>query len=264
LYVNTLLLQIDFSIAFFDVHIVIMTQQVKPATISLTEYIKQWQDNYNEAIQKLPLFQPQVTALWSHTQQQAFALTFCHSRGHYYKFLWYLGSLAPSKEYRDVILQNYRDEFGQGISHEQLYWSFAKALGVDVQREILEEKHHFDFIRTFNQRHLNCVVVNDWDMIWGSFSAYEALDNIDYANLYQLVRSFGIDDRDPSMMFFKIHLHANHFETTTQLLENTWVRNEQAVREGFEFIAENQIELFTEMSSYLNDSKNFATSPTGD
>ncbi len=227
------------------------TNEFSKMSDSLKLFIEDWKLEYQTEVSKLDMFDPTKTISWTTDQQKAFASVFNHSRGHYYRFLWYLGSLAPNKDYREIVLQNYADEFGRSVSHEQLYWDFAGKLGVDVKHEILYESSNYEFIRDFNHNHLEWLLTKNWTSCWAAFSAYEAMDNIDYENLYKLALSFGFKENDKAMVFFKIHLVANHFNTTLELLEEVWQTDTESVKVGFEFIRVNQLRLFTAMSEYL-------------
>lgn len=227
---------------------------------TLRDFLKSWDPNYNRATQAIALFDRTKLLKWTPEQKKFFARTLYHSRGHFYKFLWYLGSKAPSKECKEIVLDNIRDEFGIGTdgvnrsSHEELYWRFAKAVGLDtnaiIHEEILGEATNLPFIREFNQGHLDYILTRLWDDVWAAFSAYERLDNLDYENLYHLAVRLGISGK--ALVFYEVHREVEHYEAATPLLEEIWKRNPDAVRRGFHFIGDHQLKMWKQMSDAVS------------
>jgi len=165
------------------------------------------------------LFQPDFGKTLNLEQKQKFARQFYHTRGHFYEMLWFLGSLAPSFEYKKVVLQNITEEFGGKKSHENLYWDFAKELGGYSKMG---------------------------GAVWAAFSAYEKQDNLDYSKLYELAKNFEISEK--GLFFFKIHTQVQHFETTENLLQKCWESDREAVKAGFEFIKRVQMKVWQGLS----------------
>ena len=103
---------------------------------------------YIKALSSIDMFDTNKTILWNMEQKQAFAKFFYHARGHFYKFLWCIGSRSKTKTMKDMVLENIKEEFGdEKKSHEQLYLDFAKALGVTLDNEIWEEKYYLPFLQ---------------------------------------------------------------------------------------------------------------------
>ena len=226
----------------------------------LQNFLQSWDPNYDRTAQATALFDQTKPLEWTPGQKKFFARTLYHSRGHFYKFLWYLGSKSPSKACKEVILDNIRDEFGIGAdgvsrsSHEQLYWHFAEAVGLDtdaiIREEILGEATNLPFIREFNQGHLEYILTRPWDDVWAAFSAYERLDNLDYENLYRLAVRLGVSGK--ALVFYEVHREVEHYEAATPLLQDIWERNPDAVRTGFEFIADHQLKMWRQMSDAVS------------
>jgi len=223
---------------------------------AMQDFLRLWDHDYARAAQAIALFDQTKPLEWTPAQQEFFARALYHSRGHFYKFLWYLGSISPSKECKEVILANIKDEFGicaDGVSrfsHEQLYWNFAEAVGLDkntlIREEVLAEATNLPFIREFNEGHLDYILTQPWNYVWAAFSAYERLDNLDYENLYRLAVRLGVSGK--ALVFYEVHREVEHYEAATPLLEEIWRRNPDAVRGGFEFIASHQIKVWQRMS----------------
>ncbi len=112
-------------------------------TESLNNFLEQWDLDYAKSINNIPLFNPELTKLWTQQQKVRFIKVFYHSRGHFRDFLWHLGNFAPNKAAKALVLENIAEEFGgDNPSHEQLYLDFAQKHGVDLTKEILEEKNY--------------------------------------------------------------------------------------------------------------------------
>ncbi|MCP4476218.1 MAG: hypothetical protein GY821_16995, partial [Gammaproteobacteria bacterium] len=160
---------------------------------NLADFLTQWDNAYRFEVVKLSLFQPEQTAQWSMAQKQQFCRLFYHARGHFYKFLWLLGNVAPDENAKAKVLENIDEEFGgTGLSHERMYQIFAEALGADVNDEFLTEPNYLPYLQQYNLGHLTWLDQQNWEGKWAGFSAYERLDNIDYHHLELLVKSFGI------------------------------------------------------------------------
>ncbi len=217
---------------------------------SLRDFLTSWDLEYKGKTKKLDLFNPSITAQYTDDQKEYFARTFYHIRGHFYKFLWMLGNNAPNKELKNQILYNIEEEFGgDSPSHEELYFEFTKALKLDITDEFLTEKNHLPFIKEFNLKHLEWLKDNDWPGKWAAFSAYERLDNIDYANLLGLARSFGVTGH--GLTFYIIHNKADHFDRTYQNLVEVWKLDQYKVKEAFGFIGSHQINMWKILSDTI-------------
>jgi hypothetical protein len=215
-------------------------------TQTLQQYTDQKINEYQLKAKSIKLFQPEFTKNLTLEQKQKFVLSFYHIRGKFYKFLWYLGSLAPSREYKQVVIDNIWEEFGQTISHEQWYYKFANEFGVDCKQEILEEKHNSQCIEDYNEEHIKFILTKPFEQVWSIFGAYEMLDNSDYQNLYKLAENLGSSKQD--LVFFDIHRRAGHFETVSPLLQQIWDKDSESVKAGFEFILNHQLQMWKDLS----------------
>jgi len=216
----------------------------------LETFVNNWASNYELALNKLDIFSKKELN-WTLDKKQKFILLIHHFRGNFYHFLWYVGSLSPNKEFKDIVLQNITEEFnGKAPSHDQLYMQFAREFGIDTTKEILSEANYHDFARKFNRGHLKFVLTKPWNQIWSAFSSFERLDNIDYKLLLGLAQKLGTSKN--GLVFFKVHTVVQHFESTSKLLEEIWEKDPQSVKKGFEFIAQNQLEMWRELGKELN------------
>jgi Iron-containing redox enzyme len=218
-------------------------------TQTLQQFIEIKTADYQTKAQNLILFQPEFAQNLTLEQKQKFALTFYHIRGKFYKFLWYLGSFAPTKQYKQVVIDNLWEEFGQTISHEQWYYKFASEFGVDCKREILEEKYNYQWVKDYNEEHIRFILTKPFEQVWSIFGAYEALDNIDYDNLYKLAQN--LSSTKQGLVFFDIHRRAGHFETISPLLQTIWDKDPESVKLGFEFIFEHQLQMWQNLGDEL-------------
>jgi Iron-containing redox enzyme len=218
-------------------------------TETLQHFTQQKTIEYQAKASSMTLFQPNFAKNLTPEQKQKFVLSFYHIRGKFYKFLWYLGSLAPNKEYKQVVIDNLWEEFGQTISHEQWYYKFADEFGVDCKQGILEERHNSQWIANYNEEHVRFILTRPFEQVWAIFGAYESLDNIDYNNLYELAQNLG--STKPGLVFFEIHRRAGHFETVSPLLQQIWDKDPQAVMTGFEFIFQHQLQMWERLGEEI-------------
>ncbi len=216
---------------------------------TLSQYISEWVNNHKEQSSKLRIFNPEFIQSFDPLQKQRFVLTFYHLRGSFYRFLWYIGSISPSKAYKDVILKNISEEFGHTLSHEDWYLEFANDFGVDIKSEILKPKHNFDWVQGFNDSHLEYILKQDFELAWSAFGAYEKLDNADYDNLYNLAVNLGSSKK--GLVFFDIHRNVEHYESIDPLLQIIWDKNPAIVQKGFEFIGDHQLKMWANLGEYL-------------
>jgi Iron-containing redox enzyme len=218
---------------------------------TLSQFITNWSKDYQAKATKLKLFQPGFAASLSKKQKQGFVLTFYHIRGTFYKFLWYIGSIAKSKPYKDIILKNISEEFGQTLSHEEWYFEFAADFGVDIRAEILSQKYNFDWVKEFCDAHLKFILMEDFELAWSAFGAYEKLDNVDYDNLYNF--AVGLDSSKKGLVFFDIHRHVEHYENIDPLLQTIWNKKPELVKKSFEFIGNHQLVMWDRLGEHLDD-----------
>jgi len=220
--------------------------------IELQLFLENWDSNYKKEISKIDIFNTNVTKNFSANQKEFFARTFYHIRGHFYKFLWLLGNQAPNDKAKQQIIYNIEEEFGgNNPSHEELYFRFADSLGLDIRDEFITDEHHLPFIKKFNTEHLKWLDNHDWISKWSAFSAYERLDNIDYANLLNLAKSLGA--KENGLVFFIIHNKADHFDRTYHGLEDAWNLSKENVKQAFQFIGEHQINMWKLLSEATSE-----------
>lgn len=225
---------------------------VEEKDIGLLEFLKKWDLDYKIALNKIPLFNLQLENNWSREQKIRFVKIFYHIRGHFSNFLWYLGNHAPSHREKLIILQNIAEEFGnEGQSHEQLYFDFAASLGVDLKEEICTEDNYLPFAREFNSCHLNWLNTHDWECCLAAFSAYERLDNMDYAALLELVVTLGVPKK--GQVFFWVHNQATHFDQLSDDVIKIWNISNEKIMQGFNFISQLQLQMWKTFSTNIID-----------
>jgi hypothetical protein len=218
----------------------------------LEDFLTAMDSFYKAALINIDMFNVSKTAFWDEKQRQTFVNLFYHARGHFYKFLWCIGSRSSELTTKNKVLENMREEFGEEKkSHEQLYFDFAQAVGVSLEKEIYEEKFYLPFLREFDQNHIKWIMKNNSEPNrLGLFAAYERLDNIDYANLLNLVKSIGITHPD-SLSFFTAHSNASHFERLVSELNKFWRTNREELVSAFEFIYINQLNMWSSLSEKI-------------
>jgi hypothetical protein len=130
-----------------------------------------------------------------------------------------------------------------------MYFVFAESLGVDISNEFISEKNYIEFARTFNHEHLKWLHDHDADARLSAFAAYEKLDNLDYSNLLELVKTIGVSK--PGQIFFKVHSLVEHFSPTIERLEEIWQASPQKVIDAFEFIGNHQLKMWRALSDQI-------------
>lgn len=214
---------------------------------NLQNFLIEWDNNYLTSLRTIDLFIPERTSNWPAEQKKFFAKVFYHARGHFHEFLWLLANFAEDKETKDIVLRNIAEEFNSSaLSHEQLYCHFAESLGVDLSDEIIEQTSYLPVIKDFNKGHLRWLKNHNALERFAAFTAYERLDNLDYTLLWKFAQTLGINKK--GMIFFKIHMHADHFKTTQDKLALLWKEDQEKVKEAYEFIAQHQRTMWTNLS----------------
>lgn len=226
-------------------------QVCQSATSSdLTAFLSHWDKSYKANVATVKLFDELCVGEWTHSQKIYFIKAFYHARGHFHDFLWYLGNHAPDENLKKIILHNISEEFGEkGKSHELHYIDFSNYFGVDIYQEMMSEENYASFLKEFNRGHLIWLLSHDWESCMAAFSAYERLDNIDYANLMITARAMGTPDK--YMTFFKIHAKVHHFDTTVKVLDEIWCKNPNKVIEAFNYIASHQLSMWRSLSDAI-------------
>lgn len=221
--------------------------QIRRPNNSFDEYLQHWDENYKTNIKKFKLFNQEATSKWTALQKEYFVKSFYHVRGHFYKFLWFMGNHAPNDDLKSLIMSNINEEFGgDKLSHEQLYYKFADYFGVNIIDEMLSQQTYLPFIKEFNDDHIRWLATHDWISILSAFSAYERLDNIDYIFLYELAKNICPDNE--SLIFFKVHTRVDHFNQTYKFLSEVWHSQYHKIRAGYTFIANHQCKLWEQLS----------------
>lgn len=220
---------------------------------SLDDFLLAIDKNYQEEANKIDLFNPILTAQWTQEQKTLFVKLFYHARGHFYKFLWYMGSLTQDSELKENVLHNINEEFGEkGKSHEQMYFDFVSSLGVNLIKEIYEENFYLDFLRKFNKNHMQWISEKDDTGKLCLFSAYERLDNVDYLNLLKLVKSIGVVKKE-ALLFFIVHSQAEHFDQLYDQLFSIWAERKEDVIAAFQFTYDNQLVMWKKLSLAIQE-----------
>lgn len=223
-------------------------ESIKNNSNGFYEYLEEWDVSYAQSIKEIDLFNASLTSKWNDRQKIYFAKTFYHARGHFHEFLWLLGNFADDKVTKEIVLKNIAEEFNSSSqSHEQMYIHFAESVGADLEEEIIDGVSYLPFLKEFNKGHLKWLKTHDETSRFAAFSAYEHLDNVDYMSLWKLAKSLGISNK--GLMFFKVHMHANHFKITEDKLSELWAWDSEKVRNAYSFIAQHQINMWKELSN---------------
>ncbi|MGB4191802.1 MAG: iron-containing redox enzyme family protein [Rickettsiales bacterium] len=218
--------------------------------MKLDDFLKDWDKEYNKQVLAIPLFNSELTSQWNSKQKTMFAHVFYHARGHFHDFLWYVGSHADDKETKDIVLKNISEEFnGSAKSHEQLYIDFASSIGADTRNSLIDDSYYMPFAKEFNYNHMKWLHEHSNDHRFSALSAYEKLDNIDYNNLLNLVKSINVERK--GQIFFKIHSIVEHFAPTYSKLNTIWETSEDTVKDSFNFIGDNQLKMWNNLSETI-------------
>ena len=217
----------------------------------LQAYIEGWANRYQNEVQKIDLFKRDRVELWRENDKKLFLGVFYHLRGHFAEFLWHMGSFAPNKKTKQLILGNIEDEFNlNGFSHEELYLRFASSFNIDLTYELIDEKFYRPFAREYIKGQLRWLRMNDWDSRLSAFAAIEFLDNVDYINFKEVAIWMGAEKN--ALTFFNVHIYADHFESILNsefiLL---WKENSDLIKKVFEFVLEYQISMFKKFSNEI-------------
>lgn len=217
-------------------------------TNSLKEFLEEWDKNYKARASQIDLFKSELTSQWSMAQKQLFVTTLYHQRSHFDDVLWYLGNFAPSIKEKELVLSNFREEFGgRGKSHELLYQEFAKSMELDLIFELIDEKYYLPFLREYNYGHLNWLRKHDWTHNLALFAALERLDNIDYANLRRVAVS--IDTQPRYLGFFDVHMHVTHYdEIEKSSFFELWLTESAIIKKVFAFVNDYQLAIWKRIS----------------
>jgi hypothetical protein len=219
----------------------------------LGTFVEQWEGDYQSRLKQVSLLDPSEASTLSLEQREYFAHLFWHVRGHFAEFLWILGSKAPDKKSKQVVLDNIADEFGarsdEHTSHEVLYNRFAESLGADTTMTPVDDAYYPTFLREYNQDHLRFMLGNDWNTCSALFSGYESLDNSDYGAVEEIGKAWGLDRH--SLEFFEVHRKSDHFGEVSSELDRIWKEDQSAVTNGFTFIGKHQLAMWQELSTTI-------------
>ena len=218
--------------------------------MELEEFLINWDKQYQIQAKQIALFNEERALSWTSEQKKKFALYFYHLRGHFHDFMWYLGNHANDKETKDIVLKNFAEELnGSAKSHEQMYFMFAESVGINVADEFVYEENYLPFAKEFNHGHIKWLHEHSPEERLGAFAAYERLDNLDYLNLLELVKSLGVSK--PGQIFFKVHSQVEHFTPTVAKLKDIWLASPQLVIEAFSFIGNHQLSMWRSLSDKI-------------
>jgi hypothetical protein len=217
-----------------------VVQSSKLEHTDLNSFLSAWDADYEARIKSIDLFNRSIAQNYTTEQIQYFIKIFYHARGHFKDFLWHLGNYAPNKNLKDIILENIEEEFGDTISHEQLYIDFATQMGVDLTDVMINREYYLPEIKAFNEGHVRWSYAHCWDAQFASFSAYERLDSTDYEALTNLFPN--------EHLFFKIHRKAKHFDKTYEELLAIWDRDPTNIYTAFDFITKTQTKMWQDLS----------------
>lgn len=224
--------------------------------MELQEFIRDWTRQYNTKMDTVDLFDPNWTQSWTFEQKAFFARAFYHVRGHCNDFFWFVANHTNDIRVKNVILENTEEEYGKALrSHEQLYLKFAQEFHFDLKDELVNKTTNLPFIADFNKGHIEWLVNHEPDYHFAAFSAYEKLDNPDYNYLYNLAVSISANKNN--LTFFDVHRYVEHFEATSEVLNEIWDKNSNIVYEAFEFIGNHQLKMWNNLGESV---KNYSSS----
>ena len=110
---------------------------------SLEAFLAAWDDDYLHAIRSIPMFVSGLASTWSQEQRHHFIRVFFHIRGHFGEVLWALGNAAPDSRFKEIVLDNMRDELGgDGSAHSRLYQELARTLGCYLKTEYVAQPYY--------------------------------------------------------------------------------------------------------------------------
>lgn len=214
--------------------------------MELQNFIEGWTEQYVAEMNTIELFNSEWTNTWGKQEKDFFVRAFYHVRGHCNNFFWFVANHTSDIRVKNVILENTDEEFGKKLrSHEQLYLKFADEFGFDLKDELVNETTNLPFIKEFNKGHIEWLVNHNSDFQFAAFSAYEKLDNPDYNYLYNLAANISKDKSN--LTFFDVHKYVEHFEATSEILNETWQKNNEIVKQAFEFIGNHQLKMWRDL-----------------
>ncbi len=225
---------------------------------SLGSFLQEMDTRQRDAYAQLDIFRPETGGRFDLQQKQYFLKVFYHTRGHFDRLLWTRLVYAPGVKEKHQILQYLAEEAGLSDletekdqpAHEILFAAFAESVGVLLTPELTEQEAYLPFARRFNQGLVAWFREHDWQSGSIAFCAYERLDNLDYAFLYELARCFSVPET--ALQFFIVHQQADHFEKTSADLPKQWEQDPQRVREAFAFIYEHQRQMWQGLSEAMS------------
>lgn len=218
------------------------------------DFLTAWDTRYQSVVQQNSLFHAHTTAQWSSEQKKRLVGYLYHIRGHFHQLLWEMGNTAPTASFKEMIIDNIRDEFGEnGLSHEVLYYLFARHFGVDLRLELLDGHYYADFIRRYHDTLLRWFKLAEWEAKLSAFAAIERLDNIDYTYLLGLATS--LDTLNPrETAFFYIHMNVVHFsDKMKDALVTIWSKNRGIVEESFEIVLTVQTAMWQSLFDHIHE-----------
>lgn len=220
--------------------------------MEIQDFIKSWSSEYTFQMDRLELFNSALTSSWTYEQKEFFVRAFYHVRGHCNNFFWFVANHTNDIRVKNVILENTDEEYGKKLrSHEQLYLKFANQFGFDLKDEIVNETTNLPFIKEFNKGHIEWLVSHEPDNQFAAFSAYEKLDNPDYTYLYNLATT--LSDDKSIFTFFDVHRYVEHFEATSQVLNEIWEKKPEIVEEAFKFIGNHQLKMWQQLGEAIKE-----------
>lgn len=219
--------------------------------LSLESFLKEWDRQYKERQDAIPLFKLREEKPLNKEQQTYFVKVFYHLfRMSIQDILWFMANHAPDGRSKEIIVENIKEELGgNGRSHELLYVDFAESIGADLRNEYIEEETYPEFARNYNKGSKKWLQERDWDSRISAFTALEKLDNMEYNALLSLAEAFGANEK--GLIFFKVHVQARHFEQVREALLTVWEKNPNKVKEAFTFVADHEIEMLQNLSDAI-------------
>lgn len=233
--------------------------------ITAKEYLDGLQTTYIKEISNLKLFSRTWEFNW--LDKQTFTTEFYQIRAHLSEYIWLLGSIAPSVEYKEVLLQNFAQELGdEGNSRETLYISFCNSIIATIRSEdtysnlatlyakSANEKFGYGTIaRAFHTSHHDFQhSSSSWASKWAVFCTLKYIDPIDNDLILKTLKNKLKGETNTDFTYFEKTSKLESFATTQNLLEKLWLEDREEVKKGIHFSLNTQIAMWTQFSDCVN------------
>lgn len=214
-------------------------------------FLQQKDQEYQSALAKITLFDVRQIQSWTGVQKQHFAAILYHLRAHIINFIWYYANSSTDDAIKQRVINSIQEELGgeRRFFQDLLYEQFAQECGINITREILEEKYYFSFAKEFNQTYLEWLEDHDSDEITAAFAAYEHLHSLEYPYLHSLVHSLNLSPK--ALQFFHIDKKDEYFEVSFSALTSVWQKTPEKIISTFQFIYAHQLQMWKDLNNTL-------------